>query len=134
SYPAGHVSHTVGRKTMLLFSILVFVVVYGGFAVTTNVVGIGALFALYGVHQGIFRSVGKALATDFVPEGSRATAIGWDTTSVGRAALVASVVGGQLWTRIGAAATFYYGAGSALVGAAAVGALVPARRSRAQPS
>ena len=125
SYPAGYLSDKVGRKGMLLLSLLVFLVVYAGFALTTNVVLIGVLFALYGLYQGIFRSVGKALATDFVREELRASGVGWYTTTIGLTGLVASIVGGQLWTRIGPSATFLFGAGSALVGSVALFRLVP---------
>jgi MFS family permease len=54
-----------------------------------------ALFILYGAYQGIFRSVGKALASDLVPEHARATGIGLYAITVGLAALIASAVGGQ---------------------------------------
>jgi MFS family permease len=69
--------------------------------------------------------VGKALATDRVPEDLRATAVGWYTATVGVTGLVASIVGGQLWTRLGPSATFLLGAGSALAGSVAVIFLVP---------
>ena len=57
-----------GRRTLLVIALAIFFVTYLGFAITRNVACIGMLFALYGFHQGIFRSVGKALASDFVPE------------------------------------------------------------------
>ena len=45
----------------------------------------------------------------------------------GLATLVASVVGGELWTRIGPSATFYYGAVFALLGSVALLVFVPVR-------
>jgi hypothetical protein len=44
------------------------------------------------------RSVGKALASDFVPELLRASAVGWYSAVVGLLGLVASIVAGLLWT------------------------------------
>jgi MFS family permease len=129
SYPAGHLSDKLGRKGLLLLSFVVFLLVYGGFALTSSVSMIGVLFALYGIHQGAFRSVGKALATDFVPEHLRATAVGWYTATIGVTGLVASVVGGQLWTRLSPSATFAFGAACALLGSIAVVVLVPQRRT-----
>jgi MFS family permease len=67
-----------------------------GFALTRRVVLLGALFLLYGVYQGIFRSVGKALATDLVPAPLRATGLGWYSATIGLGGLIASVVAGQL--------------------------------------
>ena len=68
SYPAGSLSDSWGRKSALLSSFIVFIVAYLGFALTQNIAFVAALFALYGVYQGIFRAVGKALSADFVPE------------------------------------------------------------------
>jgi predicted MFS family arabinose efflux permease len=105
---------------------LVFLVVYGGFGLTTNVVLIGILFPLYGIYQGIYRSVGKALATDLAPPELRASGVGWYTATIGFTGLVASVLGGQLWTHVGPQATFLFGASTALVASVALVALVPA--------
>jgi MFS family permease len=103
-----------------LLSFLVFLVVYSGFGFTSNAVLIGPLFVLYGLYQGVFRSVGKALATDFVPPELRASGVGWYTATIGLTGLFASIVGGLLWTRIGPPATFLFGAASALVGSTGV--------------
>ena len=73
---------------------------------------------LYGVYQGIFRSVGKALAADFLPEELHASAIGWYTATVGLSGLVASVFGGVLGP-IGPPVTFLFGAAFASLGGVA---------------
>jgi predicted MFS family arabinose efflux permease len=86
---------------------------------------LGFLFVFYGLYQGIFRSVGKALASDLVPEELRASGIGWYMATVGLTGLVASIVGGVLWTSVGPSATFIYGAGSALAGSVALVFVVP---------
>jgi MFS family permease len=85
---------------------------------------IAALFVTYGLHQGIFRAVGKAFASDFVPDRLRASAIGWYNTTVGLLQLVASVVAGLLWDRVDHAAVFYFGAIFAAVGIFGLLALV----------
>ena len=131
SYPAGFLSDRIGRKGVLLVSFLVFLVVYAGFGLTENVALIGGLFALYGVSMGIFRAVGKALAADFVPADVRASGIGWYSTTVGLSGLVASIVGGQLWTWVGPPATFLYGAACAVVGSVALVLMVPRRHDGA---
>ena len=92
-------------------------------------VTIAVLFLFYGLFQGIFRSVGKALASDFVPEFLRASAGGWYSAVVGLLGLVASVVAGLLWDHVGHAAVFYYGASFAIAGS--VGLLfIPGKRNR----
>jgi MFS family permease len=132
SYPAGSLSDTWGRKNILLASFVIFLIAYLGFALTQNIFIVAALFVFYGLFQGIFRSVGKAFASDFVPEHLRASGVGWYSTSVGLLQLVASVVAGLLWDRIGHAAVFYYGATFALVGSIGLLLLIPAQRGSGQ--
>ncbi|UAY55377.1 MFS transporter [Arachidicoccus terrestris] len=116
SYPAGHISDKIGRKNMLLLSLLTYIMTYVGFALTKNLWAIGSLFCLYGLYQGIFRSVGKALAADFVPQHLKASGIGWYAATIGLSGLIASNVAGQLWDRVSHEAVFLYGALFACMG------------------
>lgn len=129
SYPSGALSDTLGRKNILLLSFLIFVITYLGFALTKNVFIIVSLFILYGCFQGIFRSVGKALASDFVPQNLHASSIGWYSTTVGISGLVASIVAGQLWDNVNHSAVFIYGASFAIVGTCAMMLFIPNRTS-----
>jgi len=129
SYPAGSLSDRWGRRNILLASFVIFVVAYLGFARTRSVAAIAVLFIFYGLFQGIFRSVGKALASDFVPEILRASAVGCYSAIVGLLGLVASVVAGLLWDRVSHAAVFYYGAICAIAGS--IGLLfIPGKRNQ----
>ena len=127
SYPAGSLSDQWGRRSILLASYVVFFVTYFGFAITRNVFLIGALFIIYGLYQGVFRAVGKALASDLVPEQLRASGIGWYNSTVGILQLVSSVVAGLLWDQIGHAAVFYFGAAFAVIGS--IGLLLLVQKS-----
>ena len=120
SYPAGSLSDRIGRKNILLVSFLIFMIAYLGFALAQNQYLIIALFIFYGLFQGIYRAVGKSLASDFVPERLRASGIGWYSTTVGVFQLVGSVVAGILWDRVGHAAVFIYGAAFAAAGGVAL--------------
>ena len=131
SYPAGFLSDRWGRRNILLLALLVFFVAYLGFAFTRNVALIALLFAGYGLYQGIFRSVGKALATDFVPDRLRASGLGWYNATLGLMGLVASVVAGLLWDHVGHAAVFIYGAIFAVIGSIALLTLLPAEQGTA---
>jgi MFS family permease len=130
SYPAGFLSDRWGRKNILLASFAIFFVAYLGFALTGNVIQIAALFVFYGLYQGIFRAVGKALATDFVPEHLRASGVGWYNTTVGLLGLVASIAAGLLWDHVGHGAVFLFGAAFAVVGGVALVAMIPAQQAR----
>ncbi len=132
SYPAGHLSDRIGRKRMLMISFLIFLVVYLGFALTTDTLILGVLFICYGVFEAIFRAVGKALATDLVPPDRRATGVGWYTATIGVSGLVANIAAGQLWTHLGPAATFLLGAATALVGT--IGLMVFVRADHSGPA
>lgn len=127
SYPAGSLSDQWGRRNILLASYVVFFVAYLGFAVTRNVFVIAALFIIYGLYQGVFRAVGKALASDLVPEQLRASGNGWYNSTVGILQLVSSVVAGLLWDHIGHAAVFHFGAAFAVIGS--IGLLLLVKKS-----
>ncbi|MEK4031663.1 MFS transporter [Methylocystis sp. IM3] len=129
SYPAGALSDRFGRKNVLLASFVIFGIAYLGFALGTSILMIAGLFVFYGLYEGVFRSVGKAFASDFVPEHLRAGGIGWFSTTVGLLQLIASLVAGLLWDKVGHAAVFYYGVASAVLGSLALLSLVSARRN-----
>lgn len=120
SYPSGWLIDKLGGKNVLLGSFGIFLITYLGFAVTVNVVLIAGFFIFYGLYQGIFRTVGKAFASQLVPESIRAGGIGWYNTTLGLLQLVASVIAGVLWDRVGHAAVFYYGAAFAVMGIVAL--------------
>jgi MFS family permease len=125
SYPAGALSDRIGRRNILLVSFLIFGLAYLGFALTQNHVLIVTLFIVYGLFQGIYRTLGKTLASDFVPQRLRASGIGWYSTTVGLFQLAASIIAGILWDRAGHTAVFFYGAVLAAAGSGALIAFVP---------
>ena len=127
SYPAGSLSDKWGRKNVLLASFVIFLIANLGFALSQNVLVVAALFVFYGLYQGIFRAIGKAFASDLVPERLRASGVGWYGTTVGVLQLVASVVAGLLWDRVSHAVVFYYGAAFAVAGCIGLLLLIPGK-------
>ncbi|MFZ2314452.1 MAG: MFS transporter [Gammaproteobacteria bacterium] len=125
SYPAGFLSDQYGRKNILLASFIIFFVTYLGFALTHSIILIAILFIFYGLFQGIFRAVGKALAIDLVPEQLHASGIGWYAATIGLPGLVASVVAGLLWDNVSHSAVFLYGAAFSIIGGIMLMWLVP---------
>ncbi|MGZ5986911.1 MAG: MFS transporter [Caulobacteraceae bacterium] len=130
SYPIGALSDRLGRRTMLALAYAVFAVSYLGFAVSRSPMVIAGLFLLYGVFQGAFRAAGKALAVDLAPRTLRASGIGWYGTAVGLSGLIASLVAGLLWDKVGHAAVFAWGVGFSLIGLIALFRLVPRRHDK----
>lgn len=130
SYPAGSVSDKAGRKPVLLISFIIFLISYIGFAFASNILFIAILFIFYGLFQGIFRSVGKSFAADFVPGNLRASSIGWYSTVVGLSGLTASIIAGLLWDKISHTAVFIYGAFFSFTGIIFLLILIPNKRIR----
>jgi MFS family permease len=128
SYPAGMLSDRWGRKNVLLASFVVLASAFAGFALATDTFALAALFGLYGVFQGAFRSVGKALASDFVPERLQASGVGWFNATLGLVGLAANLAAGLLWDHVGHAAVFVYGAAASAIGFAALLVWVPGPR------
>jgi len=131
SLPAGIRSDRIGRRRLLLAGLLIFAAVYLGFALVANALLVWVLFAVYGAYIAFTEGVGKALISDLVPAERRATAFGLCSALVGVTALVASVIAGVLWDRVGPAAPFLYGSIAALLAAAFLWFLLPARTSGA---
>jgi MFS family permease len=127
SYPAGWLFDHVGGRSVLLGAYVIFLIAYLGFGLSGNIAVIAALFVFYGLYQGIFRTAGKGLAASFVPTALSASGIGWFNTTVGISQLIASLVAGALWDRLGHAAVFFYGAIFAFFGIVTLRALLPSR-------
>ena len=120
SYPAGSFSDRFGRRSVLALAFAIFALTYLGFGVTRGAVPIASCFVLYGIYQGISRSVGKTLATDLAPPPLHASGVGWYTATTGLTGLIASLVAGYLWDRVDHAAVFLYGAACATAGIVAL--------------
>jgi MFS family permease len=127
SYPAGWLFDHAGGRNVLLGAFVIFLIAYLGFGLSGNIAVIAALFVFYGLYQGIFRTAGKGLAASFVPAELRASGIGWFNTTAGILQLIASLVAGLLWDRVGHTAVFFFGAIFAAVGIVALLTLMPVR-------
>jgi MFS family permease len=71
-------------------------------------VGIGV--AIWGLHMGLTQGLMATMVADTAPASLRGTAFGFFNLASGIAMLIASVLAGLLWHKLGAPATFYAGA------------------------
>jgi MFS family permease len=122
----GGLSDRAGRKGVLLGGLVAFAATYAGMAVAEKTWHFAALFAGYGLFMAATDGVGKAFALDLAGPARKATAVGAWNAIAGGGALIASVVAGALWARVGPWAAFAYGSAGAIAGAAVlVGARPP---------
>jgi len=133
SYPAGRLSDRIGRKNILLLALVIFLITYAGFASLRLLWIIAALFCIYGLYQGIYRSIGKAIAADLSPVDLKASGLGWYATTIGLTGLIASVVAGILWDKVGHYAVFVFGAIFAVAGIIGLYLLVPGSVQKSAP-
>jgi MFS family permease len=71
--------------------------------------------ALWGLHMGLTQGLLATMVAHTGPTDLKGTAFGFFNLMSGVAMLIASVVAGELWDRMGAATTFYAGAGFCLL-------------------
>jgi MFS family permease len=83
---------------------------------------------LWGLHMGVTQGLLAVMVAQAAPARLEGTAFGLFNLVTGVTMLAASVVAGQLWERVGAAATFHAGAGFGVLAAVLVAGRM--RRSR----
>ncbi len=106
AWPIGILADRIGLKHIFISGILVFAIVYLGFAFNTNLLVFIILFALYGVYAAATEGISKAWISNLVQKGETATAIGTYSGFQSICALVASSLTGLLWWQFGAVVTF----------------------------
>jgi len=111
----GSLSDRIGRKRLLAGGLGAFALVYVGFAYARVPWEFWVLFAAYGAYMAATDGAGKALAIDLGGADFKATSVGILGTATGLSALVASILAGQFWDRFSPQATFFYGAGGAVL-------------------
>jgi MFS family permease len=131
--PAGILSDRIGRRGLWIGGLVIFALVYVGFALASTGGWVWPLFAIYGLYIALTDGTGRALAVDMSDPAWRGTALGTYHLVLGITTFAASLIGGILWQLLGAPATFLYGAALALV-AAGVFALAGPSRATSLPA
>jgi len=110
AYPFGKLSDSMSHTKLLALGLAVLIAADLVLATddhwTTVLLGVG----LWGVHLGITQGLLARMVADAAPADLRGTGYGFFNLISGLAMLVASVLAGLLWDRLGAAFTFYAGA------------------------
>lgn len=106
SYPVGLLADKYGKKNLLIFGMIIFSIVYWGFAVSSSALIMWLLFSLYGIYAASTEGVTKAWISDIIPDESRGSAIGLLTSSSSFAIMFGSIFTGFLWDNFGSSFPF----------------------------
>ncbi|MEI5997973.1 MFS transporter [Paraburkholderia bengalensis] len=110
AYPFGKLADTTSHSRLLVAGLIVLiasdVVLAHGTHWSIVLVGVG----LWGLHMGMTQGLLATMVAHTAPAQLRGTAFGFFNLSSGVVTLIASVIAGRLWDRLGAATTFYAGA------------------------
>jgi MFS family permease len=115
SYPLGALADKLGFKTVFSAGLILFAIVYAGFAFDPSILMIFGLFFIYGIYAAATQGVTKAWITNIAHSTNTGTAIGFYTSCESVCALLASIIAGGLWTNFGSSYTFILTAGIAVV-------------------
>jgi MFS family permease len=109
AYPFGKLSDSMSHTRLLAVGLGVLIAADLVLATNDHWVTVLLGVALWGVHLGITQGLFARMVADATPDDLRGTAYGFFNLLSGLAMLVASVLAGLLWDKLGAAFTFYAG-------------------------
>lgn len=115
AYPIGRLSDRLSRWWLLAIGMGVLAIADIALALADRYPLLFAGIALWGLHMGLTQGILATLIADVAPDAYRGTAFGMFNLLSGAGLLAASVLAGWLWDRHGPAATFWAGAGIALL-------------------
>ncbi len=128
AYPFGKLSDRVRHSTLLALGLLVLIAADVLLACGNSRITIFAGVALWGLHMGMTQGLLATMVADTAPAEMRGTTFGFFNLFSGLTLLIASVLAGLLWDRLGSSATFM--AGAIFSALALAGIAVKARRDR----
>jgi MFS family permease len=117
SWPAGWLSDRRPKRVIAAAGYLVFAGTYLTFAAAPGTAELWGAIAFYGLYYALTSPVLRALVVETVGPESRGRAFGLFYFSSSIAALLSSVITGQLWKHYGGALPFYVSAATATLAA-----------------
>lgn len=108
SFYFGKLSDKIGRKKVLIFALLLWMISIGILISMPYIAGFVLSFIFYGLHKAAFEPVHKTLISELSPVEFRASILGGFQMVIGLFAFPASFLAGILWDRISIYAPFYF--------------------------
>lgn len=103
----GKLSDKVGRKKVLIFALLLWILTLSVIMLFRNWIGFIISFIIYGLHRAAFEPVHKTFISELAPPEHRASILGGFQLVIGLFAFPSSFLAGILWDKIGIFAPFY---------------------------
>ena len=129
AYPLGKLADRVSHLALLSAGLAVLIIADLVLAEAHGLTAVAIGVALWGLHLGMTQGLLATMVADTAPAHLRGTGFGFFNLASGITMLVASVLAGLLWDRLGPGVTFYAGAVFALAAL-----LMLALRSRRSPA
>ncbi len=107
AFPMGILADKMGLKSIFIFGLFIFSLVYFGMAMTSNLWIFIGLFFLYGLYAASTEGISKAWISNIIPKNEVATAIGTYSAFQSICAMLASALTGFIWMYFGAEVAFY---------------------------
>ncbi len=107
AFPMGILADKLGLKSIFIFGLFIFSMVYFGMAMTSNLGVFIGLFFLYGLYAASTEGISKAWISNIIPKNEVATAIGTYSAFQSICAMLASALTGFVWMYFGADVAFY---------------------------
>ena len=126
AYPLGALSDRFSRRRLIALGFATLIVADLALAWAPNLWVVVSGIAVWGLHLGMTQGLLSALVADVAPVKLRGSAFGIFNFASGVALLIASLLAGLLWARIGPSATFIAGAAFTALGLS----LLPAARAQ----
>ena len=117
SWPAGYLSDRMPKRALVAAGYLVFAIVYAVFAAAPSKALLWMMMAFYGLFYAFTAPVLKGVVVEQAPPAARGRAFGIFNFVTSVAALLSSIVTGELWKAYGPAVPFALSAGLAVMAA-----------------
>jgi MFS family permease len=108
SFYFGRLSDIVGRKKVLIFAFLLWIISISILVSIPFITGFILSFVFYGLHKAAFEPVHKTFISELSPVEYRASILGGFQMVIGLFAFPASYLAGILWDKINIYAPFYF--------------------------
>lgn len=128
AFPIGILADKIGLKNIFISGLMLFAIVYCGFAFTQDRYVFLLLFSCYGLYAAATDGISKAWISNLVPKTETASGIGMYSGLQSICSLIASSVAGVLWYNYGSMAMFLSAAVITIIAASFLGIIKFSRK------